>query len=600
MLRHLTMIVTLLLAKQAAAQDWNPQGKIDSREIKIERREGNAVVGTEFVHYEYRVSLRLVDKPDAEAQPVWCDAVCNGKKHKNHQECDKSCDTACNLRHPVKLQGKAVEHRDNMKEMTQTSAQKARAIGMPGGPNNWSSATSSALKQMKAAAKADKLDFDAGHWAMPCTLTDREYGYTVKDVQVRGEFWKVGYYMAGGVRTPINQMVDSHEGTVMTVYKCKRDPVSQGSQVACRCLEVPADPPPPAEKFGRVPTYSGLGWRKPDGTVVIPDEKEVTVACYGKSLTKAEVRIDNKTDKAYEVVIQPGTKLIPDDSGVQIMTCLGNQTVAVAAASTTVFWVSLAPQPLASFEFNVACTEINKKEPSEKTKFKIVAPNDPLLARIAAIEDRGFMRSALAQGRVWIYTDNATREQINKRLLPGLTEGMYLNSLHGMARAGVDLTQPKYKNLLDPALLAGPTATKEATFWFADFLAQQDPKTGYAKKVLDALRTGLASKAESMDARHAGYVAQGLSESDEKAVRMQVLDFMDKSIPEPLKAEFLTEGGLAALLSIGTFGDDEEALKAFAVAKKFPGAETKAMLESFAFFGRESIRTAAEEAAKEM
>lgn len=208
------------------------------------------------------------------------------------------------------------------------------------------------------------------------------------------------------------------------------------------------------------------------------------------------------------------------------------------------------------------------------------------------------MQAAMAQGRIWIYTDSATREQINKKLLPGLTDGMYLNALHGLYKAGVDLTQPKYKVVLDPTLLAAPTASKDATFWYADFLYRNDPKMAYAKRVIDAVKSGLSSKAEAIDARHAAYVAQALSESDSKDIRMMVLDLMHKSIPEAHRAEFLKEGGLAAMLSIGTFGDDAEALKVFEIAKKFPSPETKAMLESFAFFGRESIRAAAEEAAK--
>lgn len=591
------------LAALGSTQNWTPEGKIDSREIKVERREGNVVVGTEFIHYEYRVSLRFVEKPPVGAVTTWCDDECKGNKHKEHSECDDSCDIACSTKHQVKLQGYVVTLRDNMDAMTQASAQKARGIGMPGGPSNWSSATSKALKGLEAAAKADKLEFVAGHANYHCSMTDRIYGYTVEDVQVRGEFWKVGYYMAGGVRTPINQMVDSHEGTVMTVHKTTRNVIEHTVLEKCLCFEPTKPLPPPEKKTGRVPTYSGLGWRQPDGSVVIPDPKKVKVGCYGKNLTQAEIRIENTSGQAYEVSIQPGTKLIPNEGSTQIMTCLGNQTATVAAAGVTTLWVSLQPQPSflnLSLPINVACTEMAKKEPSEKTVFKIVAPDDPVLSRIASIEDRGFMQASIAQGRIWIYTDSATREQINKKLLPGLTDGMYLNSLYGLFKAGVDLNQPKYKSVLDPTLLAAPTASKDATYWYADFLRSADPKMGYAKKVIDALKAGLSSKAEALDARHAAYVVLALSDSESKEARQQVLDLIDKSIPDAHKAEFLKEGGLNALLNIATLGEDAEAMKAIEIAKKFPGANIKSMLEGLAFFGRESIRSAAEEAAKGM
>lgn len=601
MLRLLISSLIAVWVAVGSAQDWTPQGKIDSREIKIEHREGNVVKSTEFVHFEYRVSLKVEPFGSEWKTWIWCDSTCNGKKHNNHAECDNSCDEKCTDKHTVKLEGRADQLRDNMNDMTKTSGTKARAIGMPGGPSNWSSATSKALKQIEAAAKADKVEFTVDHFSSPCSLGERKYGLDVDTVKVRGEFWKVGFVMASGIRTPINQMVDSHEGTVMMVYKTRRTPLEEGSRANCKCSGAIEEAP--AKPIGRVPTYSGLGWRQPDGTVVIPDEKKVKVGCYGKSLTQAEIRIENTSGKAYEITIQPGTKLVPSESGTQIMTCVGNQTATVAAAGITTLWVSLRPQPsllTLALPFNVACTEMAKKEPSEKTIFKIVAPNDPVLSRIAAIEDRGFMQSAMAQGRIWIYTDSATREQINKKLLPGLTDGMYLNALHGLYKAGVDLTLAKYKTVLDPTLLAAPTASKDATFWYADFLGRQDPKMAYAKRVIDVVKSGLASKAEALDARHAAYVAQALSESEIKGIRLLVLELMDKSIPEAHKAEFLREGGLAAMLSMGTFGDDAEALKVFEVAKKFPGPETKAMLESFAFFGRESVRTAAEEAAKGM
>lgn len=604
MLRLLVSSFLAATAIVAIAQDWAPQGQIDSRNVQIERREGNVVKGTEFVHFEYKVSLRVLPNSPQSAFTVWCDAVCKGKKHKEHSECDMSCDERCTLKHPVKLQGRAVKLRSNMDSMTATSAAKARGIGMPGGPGNWSSATSNALQALEAAAKADKLEFDAGHLEEPCTLTDRYYGYDVKNVQVKGEFWKVGYYQTGGVRTPINEMVDSHEGIVMAIYKTRRDPILPiDKTIACKC-KFEAPPPPAENRTGRIPTFSGLGWRKPDGTVCIPDDKKIKVTATGDGLTITEIRVNNETGEAYEVIIYSGTKLIPDNSGTQIMTCMGEQRAQIAATGTTVLQVAVDPEPNrygeTTFKLRVACTEMNKQQPSPKTTFKIVPPNDPVLSRICSIEDTGFMRSALGQGRVWIYTDVATREQINKHLLPGLTDGMYLNALHGLHRAGVDVTVPRYRPLLDPTLLAASTASKDATFWYADLLRTLDPKMGYSKRVLDAMKKTLAEKAEAIDARHAAYVALALSESDDKQTRMAVLEMMEKSVPAAHRVEFLKEGGLGVLLSVATFGDDAEALRAFEVAKLYAGPEVKAMLLGFANWGRESIRAGAEAAASGM
>jgi hypothetical protein len=622
------LISSFLAISVAVAQDWQNQGKIDSREVQVERREGNAVVGTEYFHLEYRVSIKIVPDPQA----VWdwksaadCIAVCKGKKHKKHEECDLSCDEICKKKHPISIKGMAIRLEKDRENMTKESGRLAKGFGMPGGPQNWSSATSNALRQLESATKAEKTEFDAGHDPVPCASTTRFYGYNRETVWVKGEFWKVGYYMSRGMKTPIEERLQSHEGKVLDLYHPQRDSIgSWKPAVNCKCTQATGEPPsepapgqsviPTAGRTPtysglrpppvRTPTYSGLGWRKSDGTVVIPDEKKVKVTCTGKDLSNAEIQIENNSGASYEVSIQPGTRLIPDNAGTQTMTCMGNQKATVAAGATTILQVALSPEPilarLAAIPIRVACAEMNKKQPTGDTKFSIVAPSDILLQNICGMEDSGFLRTTTAQVRVWIYTDSASLGEIKKHLATGLSEGMYLNALFSLDQAGEDLTQTRYRKLLDPALLTAPTATREATIWYANFLRDLDPKTSFGKKVLDTIRSGLSTKAEALDARHAAYVVLALSDSDNKEVRTAALELMEKGVPDPLKAEFLAEGGLGALMSMITFGDDAEALRAISVAKLYPGAATKEMLESFGAWGRESIRTAAQEAAKGM
>ena len=79
------------------------------------------------------------------------------------------------------------------------------------------------------------------------------------------------------------------------------------------------------------------------------------------------------------------------------------------------------------------------------------------------MEDRGYFASTVAQTRVWLYTDAATMADINKRLVPGVTDGLYLNALYGLgAQCSVDLTSARYKSLINPELLAAVTASREA------------------------------------------------------------------------------------------------------------------------------------------
>lgn len=594
------------------SQDWQSQGKIDSREIQVEHRNGNVVEGTEFVHYEYRVSLRL---SPAGQVPDWssatlCDSVCKGKKHAAHEACDSTCDDLCKEKHHVSLKGRAVRLRDRMKEMEKQSASLAKGIGMPGGPNNWSSATSSALRNLQRDVEKEKIEMDVPHWVLPCEKTGRMFGYDQTNVEVKGEFWKVGYYMSKGVKTPIEELKGNHQGTVMRLFKPLRDPIDQGHFPDCKCKFVPSEPPvtdpgKPNIMIGRAPTFSGLGWRDKDGKVTIPDGKQVTVTSTGNGLTKVTVLIVNGSGEAYEVIIEPGTKFVPKDGGTQIMATIGQQKCSVPAKGVALLQVATEPEPTPLFdtiaELRVACTELAKHMPSKDSTFTIMPPNDPLLSRIASIEDRGFFANTIAQARVWIYTDGATMAEINKILIPGVTDGQYVNALYGLGNeCSVDLSTPKYRKLLDPALAAGPTSTAEATEWYVDQLRRNDPAEGFAKTVVSKTQAAMATKAEGLDVRHAAHLAISLSDSENKATRLSALDLMDKSIPENLRTEFLGEGGQGVLVSMLTFGDDDEVKRAIEVAKKYGGPAMKQLMESFAFWGRESVRAVAEAAAKDM
>ncbi|MCC7230299.1 MAG: hypothetical protein IT203_07875, partial [Fimbriimonadaceae bacterium] len=401
------------------SQDWQSQGKIESREIQVEHRNGNVVEGTEFVHYEYRVSLRLV--PDGHvldwSNMILCDSVCKGKKHAAHEACDSSCDDLCKAKHHVSMKGKAMRLKDRMKQMEKQSASLAKGIGMPGGPDNWSSATSNALRNLQRDVEKEKVEMDVPHWVLPCEQTGRMYGYDLTSVEVKGEFWKVGYYMSRGVKTPIEELKGNHQGTVMRLFKPLQDPVDKVHTLGCQCKFVPSDPPvtdpgKPNIMIGRTPTFSGLGWRDKDGKVTIPDGKQVTVTTTGNGLTKVTVLIVNGSGEAYEVIIEPGTKFVPKDGGTQIMTAIGQQKCSVHSKGAALLQVATAAEPAGSLDttadVRVACTELTKHMPSTDSTFTITPPNDPLLSRIASIEDRGFFANTIAQTRVWIYTDGAS------------------------------------------------------------------------------------------------------------------------------------------------------------------------------------------------
>ena len=108
----LTIIAPALLHAQAT--DWTDAGHIDSRDVKLERRGASGVIGTEFVHYEYRVTWKIVSTDDKKQKGLWVwQNTCKGKKHKDHKDCDLSCDDKAKNKEHIVLRGEAEEYKDS-------------------------------------------------------------------------------------------------------------------------------------------------------------------------------------------------------------------------------------------------------------------------------------------------------------------------------------------------------------------------------------------------------------------------------------------------------------------------------------------------------
>jgi hypothetical protein len=574
---YLTIAILAMVAAYASAQNWNPQGQINSRDVKIEHRNdaGNVVEGTEFVHYEYRVSLRITPSTDDPRVTtiVHCDSECLGKKHKQHDECDQSCDKKCTQVHRVRLVGDGKENKAQEDARTAESARLAKAIGMPGGPDNWSSAASHGIKDLIRDAKVP-INFNVPHLNIPCTLTDRGYGLIKYNIEVKGEFWKVGYYMSRGVKTDINQMVSSHDGPVGELWKASRDPIYTDPFLFCFCskeVKEPVKPPTevPHTVPGRTPTYSGLGWRDKDGNLVIPEG--VKISCTGDTLNKATLVCENTSPNDYVCEISAGTCCVPEDGGTQIMACVGTQTCSCPAGSVTILQISTNPDPirsmLASKSIKVACTQLAKHEPSSSTKFKLVAPTDEKLIQVCNILDNStFMASMVDQARIWIYTDHASRDTIAKRTIPGPTEGMYLKALYQLGtQAFVDLTDPIYKPCLDPMLLTAASVGKDATVWYAGLLEDVDSKGGYAASVAKAL----SGKSERVDARHAAHVALAWTGSANPELVKQGIVVMESGVPDQFRDVFLEEGGADAVRNLLRSAAEASVMKGLELAQKW-------------------------------
>jgi hypothetical protein len=559
---------------------WNPQGAIKSDDLKQEHRDANGnVEGTEFFHLEYEVSTRLVDLPPGLfdiTNEVVCNNACKGKKHKKHEACDSSCDELCKQNHTITIKGGFDELRDQEDMMERESAKLAQKGAGGAGAPDWSSAVSHALRDAKRDAEKQKLTMTPAHIVKPCTRIRRYYGVQTKEFQVHCVLKKVGYYMTHGQRTPIDQEVGTQDGVVAYLYYPKKDPIFSDEFVACACRgeEQPEQPPTeggiPGEGKKGTPTYSGLGWQKPDGTIVIPEHVKVTGK--GKDLNEAEIDVEN--DEPYDLIVTvyAGIILVSEDGDIQTMVVMQTITTTVGAGSTARLYASARPEPdvlSGVIKPRVACTQMTKHQPDENTRFKVMDSGDDHLKNICAQYERTRIHTGADQGRVWIYTDHATLEEINKRLFPRMSPGQYLNAMAGVAEAGIDLEDGAYKRCVDIELLEGSTASQAAVDWYVRFWEQHDLKaiSNYAKRLVGLERTTLAGGDRS-DVNHAADLAFAFLGSSEGSIRSAGLSLL-AAVPEDKRGAVKSSGGLKRILN-GLRSDDEaEVLAALAVVEQY-------------------------------
>ncbi|MFI5385586.1 MAG: hypothetical protein ACHQ50_05630 [Fimbriimonadales bacterium] len=597
---------TVYLDPGASGPAWNGQGGIKSDDIKVEHRDANGNVdGTEFVHLEYDVSCRIVPLgSDGDYPWVWveCDRECQGKKHKNHSECDLSCDKQCTKDHHFTLKGNYYELRDNMRQMEKDSAAlNQRGSAGAAGPPDWSSAVSHALKAAEKDARSQVVDFTPAHITTPCTWDTREYGYHTSQFQVKGVMRKVGYYMSRGVKTPIDQEVGSHEGAVCLLYYPSKDVLNERSVEFCLCNFATFKKPANSldSLFG--PTDGGIGWETPGGDPVVPEDGKVDVSAHGKDLNEAEIDVENHTGGDLKVLIFPGLLLISDDDGTQTMVVLEFLAVLVPNGATVQVPVSVGPRDCyapTAIKPHVVCTEISKHEPSESTKMHLSSPKDDhltQLCRMFANDNLHF--GGLDQTRAWICLSHSTRDEINQRLFPRVTAGTYLNALSDVASTGVDVEAKEYRPCIDLTLLEGATAREKAVAWFVRLWEGHDLKSliGYAGGLVDHEKQVLAA-GDSAETRHAAHLATAFMSSTEPELRDAGLRIVSDAVPEAKRDEFVRDGGLAGIWDSLGSGNEAEVGKALAIVDAYKAKTYLAQVSGLASYSPNATIKAAAQA----
>jgi hypothetical protein len=579
-LRHALFGTMLFAASLAAGQDWIEQGGIKSREYKKEIRGNAGVEATEFFTLDYSVAIKIEDTGATGGSQLNCTNRCKGKKHKKHAECDFSCDDKCpEKEHKATVQGEYYPDLAAMREATRAANQLAIKGGGTVSPNDWSHRVSRALAEFRNECKKKKT-FSMPHVDKPCAGSWQLVGFKSKSFTVRGTMRKVGYRMSRGMRTPIDEVVGTHEQKVAQGVIVQDDPLDQHAFEFCLCFDTT---PPPPEYWNSYlgngflsqdPRESqGLTWRMTNGGVIFYDAggkplftAQVDVQVIGNDMNTVKLVLRNSSGQSVKVVLPPGTIFLPADPRYQIMCALTVMEALLESGETQTLYVNVGPPPPPQGEGTLrwACMEMSKKEPDPSVKYRMQSGTSDAIANLAAITARSRFRGPHDQARIWIYTDKAPREEINKRMIPGVSPGMYTLLLRDVAtKGGVDFSERAWSPLVQPNLLEGLNLDDKSAYWLLDFLIANKEKdlAAFVNGKAQALAQLVAKEGDD-GAAFASWIATALFQSGSMDLQRAGAKLLT-TIPEANRAALAKAGGLEGLRWL--MAGDQEAACALAL-----------------------------------
>ncbi|MBI5705359.1 MAG: hypothetical protein HZC36_00030 [Armatimonadetes bacterium] len=584
----------------ASGQNWQDQGSIKSREYKNEIRNGNVIEATEFFSLEYQVSTWVEEDEPSVAKVLSCDNVCNGKVHKEHSKCDFSCDDRCQTPHKATIKGYYEPYQDAMRAATAA----ANALAIKGGgsvsPNDWSQRVSQALAAFRKEAKKQKK-WEFQHTG-PCSMETWIPGFIGKRFHVRGTMTKVGFSMSRGVRTPINEVVGTHEQIVAYSEVPADELVEHTNSTYCFCYGEPEEDKIGDmikkffEQFNRandayenpfkdlqLPDLSDLfGHIRIDDPMGVPIRQDsVTYEVLGDNMNNGQLQVTNKTGMDVVFTMPYGTLFYPDDPGCQIMSSMQHTQLRIPSWSTATLQLSawggdlIGVQDKATFRW--ACTEMAKHEPSLKNKWKVRPGHDIGLKLLGSITNKSRFRGPWDQARVWIYTDKASRTEINKRMVPGIAAGRFVMLLNDVRKfTGVDFAEKGYSDTLEPNLVGEGVCLDESSLKrVVGMIADVKPKdlaqylNGSAAKV-----AGLASSDPKDGPNHVAWTASALFRSDDEGVLKAAAKVL-LAAGKDSRAAIAKAGGLEGLRSLLASGKADLCSLALDVFEAYGDEDTK-------------------------
>lgn len=547
---------------------------------------------------------RYVDKGTAFGswpERLACVWVCQGKKHILHKRCDFTCDKACTTLHKITL--------------------KPRGTGGGGGFGNvlvnrfgdfdpyirtlrlrmfahWGKDVKKNAVQIFSKGDLQKkmtynYDYTGGHWNVEsCSTTTRLFRFRIWDVMVK---WTVtfrdGKSYSGDSLIEILRIPEHRYWQEKAIEQCKCAVGKRRYGMAPNGSLI--DPGgEETENAGNNTTNPGGVFIDPNGMgeyafATDADYETYDIKFECQDLSTFTISATNPTWESVSIAVLPGTQLESVDSAYQDMQSVSPVTFALPGMSSISVPVPVsgptlsAESGIAPFEGRLACLNMDKKEPLPSIEYTPTISSDSRLTQLAYFTAAQRFRGPWDQARLWIYTDAATRDEINKRLFPPITEGLYLQGLYDLRRvAMVDMEDARYRQCMDPALLVGQSAPKEATAWFIDTMSDVNPSglASWIKRNPQTFAPLFDSDAQEWYLDHAVTIADRLCGSGSKEVALSGLDFILRAVPESRRTAFEEKGGLGQAGLLLTAGDVELVSAALGVFEMYRPLLTRYLL----------------------
>jgi hypothetical protein len=542
---------------------------------------------------------------------MYCSHRCRGRVHFLHSSCDASCDDNCTALHQrdedAIFRADGTSNDDGRYTSLTAVAQAGARFGATTPITDLNYTVFGDLQGVffdpKTNGSKYKINVKYAHFcAQTCATTTRKILGRIYEVNMAWKFYRETDVDGKMLRTNGPQgttlftkiLIPEDKFTDVTNENCLCSIVQEDKQTGF----VPGTPTTTGTTGGGIPTTGTTGTsggtgstggvtggssggnvdtggirlgQNPGGTLINGKNQEtIGLDVHCDDMNSGELVCTNPFQQPFWINLQPGTTLDTDEDGIQ-------DVVVIVLVRLQVPVEMQGPDggtSLAKARLRLACLDMNKKEPTPATKFRIIPSRDPIVARLAKVANNSLVQGPDDQARIWIYTDAASYEQVEKRLIPAPGPGAYIKLLHEAKRAGAPLDASRYDGCFSPALLSAVDAPAKDMAWFASTLAQRDPSAAAqgAKAATAAWAQALTGDVKKETFATAAALVSALCSSGLEEAQKAGLSLL-KAAPESARAGLATNN-LAAAWRLAWSADAGVS------------ADAKAMLETYNPLGK--------------